>query len=116
MRIYAIVRQTDLHPPTRHFEGLPASLHPGGRPPEPEGWPRALVIEIDANSALLDRFADDGSSVGDTWHQSVEDAKEQAEIEYQGLLSDWHPVPRNVSQESLVEYLLAKAREARQVE
>jgi len=39
---------------------------------------------------FLDRFAEDGRSVGDTWHQSIDEAREQAEDEYGDALSAWH--------------------------
>lgn len=109
-RIFAIVRQTDLHPPTRHFQGLPASLHPGGLTPQPEGWPVAIVIEADDDGIFLDRLGRDGSSVGDTWHQSVEDAKHQASVEYAGLLSDWFQAPLELSRAEFVRYTLSNAR------
>ena len=34
----------------------------------------------------------DWSTVTDTWHQSVEEAKAQAEFEYEGVGSTWHTV------------------------
>jgi hypothetical protein len=40
-----------------------------------------LVEELDEGHFLF-RFASDGSDGGDPWHESLEDALEQAEFEY----------------------------------
>ena len=106
MRLYATIRRSDIHPPTRHFMGMPQSVDPHGNAPIPQAWPCALVIDASATSAILDRFASDGSSVGDTWHQSIDDAKDQAVAEYDGLLTEWRPVPAEVADAELAAYVL----------
>lgn len=112
MKLYAIIRQTDLHPQSRHFVGLPAELHPTRASPEPLAWPRVAIIDAGSEGVFLDRFTDDGSSVGDTWHQSVEDAKAQAITEYDGVLSEWSELPSQLDDEAAIQYALARALEA----
>ena len=43
------------------------------------------------------RFTEDRRCVGDTWHQGVEEAKHQADFEFENSLSAWQPVPEQVA-------------------
>jgi hypothetical protein len=70
-------------------------------------WPSLAVIERRSDGVFLDRFDSTKKSVGDTWHVSIEDAKEQAQLEYDGLLSPWKPFPENVNDDQYVEQLIA---------
>ena len=56
---------------------------------------------------MMFRYAADGTFAGDTWHESIADAYEQAEYEYQGVLSEWRTVPSSV--EDTVEFALKAA-------
>ncbi len=58
--------------------------------------PRVLVIEERPDRSFLYRYAPDGSSGGDTWHRSVEDAKSQARAEYGNALGEWKSIPDDV--------------------
>lgn len=50
---------------------------------------RLLIIDVTDNAGVdLYRFAVDGRGGGDMWHETVADAKHQAEFEYDGELSD----------------------------
>jgi hypothetical protein len=60
---------------------------------------------------FLDRVTIDGSSAGDTWHESVDDAKEQALAEYDGMLGEWHQFPAGLLEGAVVEYALSRAVE-----
>jgi hypothetical protein len=42
----------------------------------------ALLIEVEADGVFLFRLSADGQFAGDTWHESVEEAKEQAKFEF----------------------------------
>ena len=53
------------------------------------------------------RYAADGTFAGDTWHESIPDAKKQAEFEYAAALSEWKEVPPNVK--DAVEFALRNA-------
>jgi hypothetical protein len=68
----------------------PVSDHPTEIP-----LPRAdvLIIEEEAEGGvLLLRYTCRGAFGGDTWHASVEDAKAQAQFEFDGDLSAWRMV------------------------
>lgn len=56
-----------------------------------------LVITERADGVVLDRLAEDGAEAGDTWHTSVEDAKEQAIYEYGEKVIGWLPMPEGVT-------------------
>lgn len=59
---------------------------------------RILIMDVTDNDGIyLYRFAVDGREGGDTWHETVEDAKHQAEFEYEGEAGDWLPVPEGVT-------------------
>lgn len=72
---------------TRHTLGR---FGPTG-PEEVGEFPPAAFVEIKANESgfLLLRFDADGQFSGDTWHQSLEEAKEQARFEFGIIESDW---------------------------
>jgi hypothetical protein len=60
---------------------------PPMKPGEPDARqrmaiPRVVVIESRPDGVSLDRFDESGASVGDTWHESIDDAKAQAWAEY----------------------------------
>lgn len=112
MKYFAIIQRTDIHPPTLHFYGLPSSLAFDGSNPEPLAWPRVAIITIDPEGVFLDRFSEDGSSGGDTWHESIEDAQAQALSEYNGALLPWAEIPSELDDEAAINYALSKAREA----
>jgi hypothetical protein len=56
---------------------------------------RVLVVETRSDGTFLDRYDDTGAGAGDTWHMSIEDAKEQAGLEYGADLSSWTEVPES---------------------
>ncbi len=52
--------------------------------------PTYVEIEVDdAGHAMLYRYRDDGAFCGDTWHETLQDAKNQATFEYGILESAW---------------------------
>jgi hypothetical protein len=57
------------------------------------GFPHVVLAEGDSASVMLYRYRDDGEFCGDTWHASLEEAKEQAQYEYGAELGRWSPVP-----------------------
>jgi hypothetical protein len=52
-----------------------------------------LVIEEHSDGIFLYRFGAAGECVGDTWHRTVDDAKEQAVFEFEGRIKGWTDVP-----------------------
>jgi hypothetical protein len=55
--------------------------------------PRVLVLESRPDGFFLDRFDESGDEAGDTWHESIDDAKAQARAEYGENLGSWTQVP-----------------------
>jgi hypothetical protein len=58
--------------------------------------PQVLVIEEKPDGIFLFRYTADGRFGGDTWHQDLAEAREQAEYEYEGALGAWREVPADV--------------------
>jgi hypothetical protein len=52
-----------------------------------------LSIEVEDDGVFLYRFAADGAFAGDTWHQTIEEAQEQATFEFGHAISDWVAIP-----------------------
>jgi hypothetical protein len=102
-RLVALINRADAHPPSRHYLGMPAEVA-GGAEPVRLGWPRAAVITRNPSGIFLFRIAADGSVVGDTWHESFEAAKAQAEDEYGGLLGPWQEVPQGTGELELIAF------------
>lgn len=91
---YAIGNQKSA---TRHYIGLPPDL--AGPSDMQQEFPPARVLllrELEEGGFLLDRLAVDGSEAGDTWHQSVAEAENQAKFEYGDALSAWQDIPATV--------------------
>lgn len=49
----------------------------------------ALAIQGDDSGYFLLYLDADGSPVTDTWHETLDDALEQAEFEYEGITAKW---------------------------
>ena len=83
-------------PKTKHYLGLPPETV-GGKDNRLE-MPAAsvLIIEVKNDGIFLTRFAPTGQFAGDTWHRSIEEAKEQAESEYGGYIFEWREVPPEI--------------------
>lgn len=66
--------------------------------------PSFLVIDAGAEppvtpggvGVMLYRFDAAGECVGDTWHQNIDDAKDQAGFEYESLLQEWEEIPPGI--------------------
>lgn len=86
-RLTARVGGVPIKPNTAHYQGFPEQLGHGS----PENLKSAVSVAIEENidGVFLFRFSADGQVVGDTWHMSVEEAKEQAIYEYGALLGEW---------------------------
>jgi hypothetical protein len=97
---------------TRHTYGLPPELNNGVDEQVLMPWARVVVLEEgnDPRDAMLYRYGGDDFDVfaGDTWSESVEQAKAQAEFEYGELLGAWEEIPVEVD-----DALAYAARQAR---
>lgn len=56
-----------------------------------------LLVSEDDTSAMVFRYTAHGEFGGDTYHESVEDAKEETEAEYEDALLEWEDVPDDVT-------------------
>jgi hypothetical protein len=95
-RLFAKCEQTPLSSRVKHYVGLPPELTDGKDKRAQLGSPAFLLIEERADGILLFRHDASGGCVGDTWHQSLQDAKDQATFEYSGVKFDWCDVPASV--------------------
>ena len=60
--------------------------------------PDVLLLIADADpGAMVFRYTAHGEFGGDTWHASVDDAREQAIYEYSDALDGWVDVPDEVA-------------------
>jgi len=74
----------------KHYKGYPPKLSEGRDEREPLETPSHLVIEFKPDGVFLVRLTDHGKIVGDTWHATVEEAKEQATFEFGESLGEWN--------------------------
>jgi hypothetical protein len=82
-----------------------------GTTPIPMPRPDVLLLEGDEfGHAMIYRYTAGGVFGGDTWHESVEIAKESAAEEYgESVVGPWQPVPDNV--QDPYEFVIRKAAE-----
>ena len=71
--------------------------------------PVILLIEEKPDRVFLIRFTTDGRCVGDSWHMTLDGAREQASLEFNDPLLDWAPVPIEV--EDIVSFGLSQRDE-----
>lgn len=99
-RLVALIRNpqevSSSSPRTIHFEGLPAGLLENQEEPRTLPSPDVLVIEETSDGVFLYRYDREGEFGGDTWHESIEEAKEQAGFEYGDLVEEWREVPEGI--------------------
>src|SRR4051812_23230492 len=81
---------------TKHYHGLPPQIAGGTDSRQLLESPALLLIEQKPDGVFLFRFTADRRCVGDTWHESIDAAKQQAVFEFDNLLSDWKTVPVDV--------------------
>ena len=92
-RLLSILSEGPTPTKVKHYKGFPPELAGGVDTREEMGSPAFLVIEASPDSAMLFRYDGEGECVGDTWHMNLEDAKHQANFEYEGAVQDWQEVP-----------------------
>jgi hypothetical protein len=113
MRTVRLLSILTAEPPSakvRHYRGLPPELA-GGKDTRQEMGPALfLVIKEEQSGIFLYRYSASGDCVGDTWHMSVDEAKDQAAYEYEGLVGEWSSVPPEV--DDVVSFGLARSKEA----
>lgn len=107
-RSIAIVAMHDDHPPARHFAGAPLETGLGDGGQQRLRWPRLALIVEREDGYYLERLLADGTVVGDTSHEDVQEAREQAEWEYGKLLGAWLDVPEELPEEQIPEFALGR--------
>ncbi len=92
-RLVAVLRREDVKLPSRNIVGLPPTetTAPDTRRRFP--IPLIIVISTKPDGVFLERFDETGAEAGDSWHQSIEEAKEQARSEYHQSIGVWTLVP-----------------------
>ena len=107
---FAVIRARLLKPRVEHRVGLPTELAGTIREGDRLAFPEILVIEKKSEgNVFLFRLTRDGSPCGDTWHQSIEDARHQAEYEYGDVAGSWQPIPQTIVDPQ--DYALARAEQ-----
>jgi hypothetical protein len=106
MRLVSKVLAVPDPPKTRLYIGLPPELDPNPAARQMMAPPDILLIQQDkdGNGFFLVRYTAAGLFAGDTWHLNLEDAKHQADFEFEGLITPWIPVPSDVK--DVVRYAL----------
>lgn len=92
----------------KHYLGPPPELTDGTDTRQEMGSPAYLMIEATSDGVFLYRYDDTGECVGDTWHMNIDDAKHQANFEYEGLVQQWQNVPAEA--ENTVAFGLARLK------
>ena len=90
-RSLALIGPLTDHRRLTHTAGFP--LDPSKLPPAPDV---ILLVEDADPGAMLFRYTAYGEFGGDTWHPSVDDAREHAIYDYSDALGDWVDVPEDV--------------------
>jgi hypothetical protein len=68
-----------------------------------------LVLEAtDEQGVVLYRFTTEGVFCGDTWHETIEDAGDQAAYEFGDAVGPWHEIPPDVA--NTIDYALTRIR------
>jgi hypothetical protein len=80
----------------RHVKGFPPDRD--REVDERSTLPRAriVLIEVKPDGVFLHRLTESGEYAGDTWHQSVDEATNQAIVEYGNSLGVWRSMPDSV--------------------
>jgi hypothetical protein len=96
-RIAAKLSPSQLGTKVRHYAGTPPELTDGQETRRELQPASVLLIEPSESGVLLIRYAAGGKFAGDTWHPTVDEAKEQAAFEFGTLDLAWKEVPTAVN-------------------
>lgn len=113
IKLFATIGDMSSPPRTRHYLGagpeqldvLPDVGLQGGQLMPPA---RVLILlELEDGFGIW-RFANDGTFAGDTWHETLDDAKYQAEFEFGDAKTEWTEIP--IDSADPFEYALTHTR------
>ena len=91
MRCLALIGPLATERRVTQTSGFP--IEPSKMLPSPDV---VLLIAGDDPGAMLFRYTAHGEFAGDTWHESLDTAREQVTYEYEDALGEWVHVPAEV--------------------
>ena len=109
MRRWFAPISTRTYQPIRMFRGGPGRRSSTDLKKQEMGFLRVVVLFDYEDGPMLYRYASSGEFAGDTWHQSLDQAKDQAEFEYESALGPWHEIPEDVAEGKEVDFALREA-------
>jgi hypothetical protein len=83
-------------PDARERYGWPSQLLMPGVESRYSERPIVLVIEEKPEFVYLHRYTPEGQCIGNTWHRTVDGARQQAGVEFNDYSLDWALVPSDV--------------------
>jgi len=97
MRVAAKLAFSPASPKVRHHFGAPPEATGASdvRTLMPDS--KVLLIEPSKDGVFLIRYAMNGQFAGDTWHSTIDEAKDQAAYEFGEAVSAWKDVPKDVN-------------------
>jgi hypothetical protein len=101
MTLYSILKKPIKQRKAYHYLGFSLLLP----------FPDIVIIQrdlIDTTGFFLFRYLIDGTDAGDTWHETLEEAKGQADFEYGDSIDEWIEIPEDVNDP--LEYCLQQLR------
>ena len=96
MRYVVMLSRVSPDPKVKHFVGLPPELTRGVDTRREMGVASYLVIETGQEGVFLFRFDRQGKRVGDTWHENLDDARDQVSYEYESAVRSWDEIPEDI--------------------
>jgi len=109
-RFFAILLNNARLPKIKHYLGFPPALTGGKDTRHEMDVACFLVIEENPDGVFLYRYDAQGACVGDTWHLSVDDAKQQAAYEFTDRIQKWENIPSDVGDASVYGLIRVKKR------
>jgi len=101
-----IIRTAELR--SKHYVGLPPAMTGGEDLRVPMPIPQVVIAaEGERRGWVLYRYTSERTVVGETWHPSMPDAKEQAAEEYAEALGGWREIPEGV--DDILSYALQQS-------
>lgn len=105
-KLFTKVYKEKIIKPSIHKQGLPNKL--SGEVPISLKYPDFLIIDIKSvNNIFLLRFDSDGREITDTWHLTIQEAKNQATYEYGNAIEEWEEIPDKID---FLEFSLNKCK------
>lgn len=95
-KLFTLLKNSKKITKTKHYVGLPPELTEGEDNRRILPLPDVLIIEETQEGIFLYRYTSKGDFCGDTWHNTIDEAKEQAKFEYGDSINEWKQIPNDV--------------------